>query len=804
MPAGLRFTLRCRLAALALAVAPAAAAQNSARPTPLHVGVVLDGPSPNTDTWRTEFEREILAFFGTDGPIDFPAEYRVEGDWTPAGATAAIERLLAPGGADMLLAIGPIASDELAHRQTLPKPSVAALIIDAAVQQLPAEHGASGVRNLAYLDIGYTTSRTLEVFHDVVPYRHLAVLVHPGLIAAIPQLRDRVVQQAQALGVTMDVVPVVASAAEALTRIPAGTDAVYLAALEQLPAAARDSLIDGLNTRRLPTFSALGMADIERGVMVSYVPPDDVARRARRVAGLIRRILDGEDAGTLPVALTAISRLTLNMATARSIGFSPGWTALTEAELVHEEAPATGPSWSLARVGQEAVRTNLDLQAADRSVASGRQSVRLSRAALLPQVQADASGTLIRDETAAASLGQQAERQGDASVSFSQSVYNDQTWAEYGVARHTQEVRVADRRRTRLEVVLRAATAYLDVLRTRAIARVERENVALTRSNLEVAELKERTGSAGLSDVYRWQAELATSRRRVLDADARVQVAALELNSVLNRPLEESFHTEDATTDDPALVTSEPRLLGYFATPASFAAFRDFMVSEGVAASPEIQALDAQIGAQRRIGTAARRSFFLPTLSLQGGASDVFSRGGAGSQVPDIGGFVIPRAPDATWKVQLRASLPLFTGFGRTASVAQSTIDLDRLAIRRQSAELSVAQQIRAALQVSGASWAKIRQAREAAEASRKNLDLVTDAYGRGAVNIITLLDAQQSALSANEAAANAVYDFLVDLMKVQRAVGEFDFFRTPEDRAAYFKRLDDFYRSVGVSPQER
>jgi hypothetical protein len=59
-------------------------------------------------------------------------------------------------------------------------------------------------------------------------------------------------------------------------------------------------------------------------------------------------------------------------------------------------------------------------------------------------------------------------------------------------------------------------------------------------------------------------------------------------------------------------------------------------------------------------------------------------------------------------------------------------------------------------------------------------------------------------ALAANEAAANAVYDFLVDLMKVQRAVGEFDFFRSPEDRAAYFQRLDEFYRSAGTTPAPR
>ena len=522
------------------------------------------------------------------------------------------------------------------------------------------------------MDVAFTTSRTLEVFHEVVPYQRLAVFLHPGVLEAMPRLRDRARELGAALQVAVEFVPVRTSAAEALAAMPTGTDAVYLGGLEQLPAAGLDSLIQAFIARRLPSFSTQGAGDVERGVLASYAPRDDLARLARRVSGTIQRILNGEDAGTLPVALTAISQLTLNMATARAIGFSPSWATMTEARLVHEEAPATGPSWSLARVGEEAARTNLDLLEADRVVASGRQSVRLSRSALLPQVQGDATGTLTREETAASSLGQQAQRQGEASVSFSQYVFSDQTWADYTIAQHQQEGRVADRRRTRLDVVLRAATAYLDVLRTRAIARVERENVALTRSNLEVAQLKERAGAGGLSDVYRWQAELAQSRSRVLDADARVQVAALELNSALNRPLEESFHTEDATTDDPALVTSEPRLLDYFGNPATFAVFRDFMVREGIVASPEVQALDAQIAAQRRVGTAARRSFFLPTVTLQGGLSDVFSRGGAGAEPPQFGTLPIERGPDATWQLRLGASLPLFTGFGRTARAAQA------------------------------------------------------------------------------------------------------------------------------------
>jgi outer membrane protein len=246
---------------------------------------------------------------------------------------------------------------------------------------------------------------------------------------------------------------------------------------------------------------------------------------------------------------------------------------------------------------------------------------------------------------------------------------------------------------------------------------------------------------------------------------------------------------------------SEPRLLGYLGNPATFAVFRDFSVEEGVKASPEVQGIELQIASESRRSTAARRSFFLPSVALEGGLSSVLARGGAGAETPTVAGIPVSRGPDETWSLQLKATLPLFTGFAQSARVARASSEIERLNTARQGAALGIAQQIRGALQLAAASWANIAQARLAAEAARKNLELVTDAYGRGAVNVITLLDAQQSALESNEAAANAVYDFLIDLMKAQRAMGELDFFNTPEERSARYQRLEAWFQAAGQRP---
>jgi len=532
--------------------------------------------------------------------------------------------------------------------------------------------------------------------------------------------------------------------------------------------------------------------------MASYAPTDDLTRRARRIASNMQRILRGEDAGSIPVDFSSASQLIINMATARAIDFYPNWKTLTEAELLNQEEVKTVRTLSLASSAREAVRVNLDLMIAGKEVESGKYEVKKARANLLPQVEAMATGALIKKETAEASFGQQAERQLDGALKFSQLLYSESAQANLSIQKHLQTARVDDRHSVELDIALDAATAYLNVLRAKALARIQRGNLKLTMSNLELARLRESVGASGRSDVYRWESEAATSRKNVIDANAQAEVAKIEMNRILNRPLEEPFATEETAIDDPILITGEKKIFAYFDNPRTFGVFRDFMVQEGVSAAPELQQLDAAIAAQQRAKAATSRAFWVPTVALQAKLSNVFSRSGAGSerfQLP----LAFPSSQDLNWNLGLQISLPLFTGLNRIAEDEQARVELDRLVLERESAQLAISQRIRSAMHVAGASHAGIEQARAAAEAARKNLELVTEAYRSGAVAIVTLLDAQNAALVADEAAANAAYGFLIDLMRVERAIGQFYFFRTEQEKEAHFKRLEEFYRKAGV-----
>jgi outer membrane protein TolC len=635
------------------------------------------------------------------------------------------------------------------------------------------------------------------MFLRIVPFKKVALITAPYFRTALQEFGKRFPRIARELDLKIQRIEVGQSAKEALTQLEPDVEAVYLPPLLHMPDEERERLIQGLIRCRLPSFSLRGRRDVERGVFAGLATEETFPRLARRTALNIQRILLGEDAGTLPYAFPARQRLTINMATARAIGVYPPFSVLGEAELLDEEAEEIRRQLSLASAVQEAIGSNLDLAAQDRAVAAGQQEVKGARSDLLPQIDVSALGRIIDEDRAEASFGSQAEQTVTGTASLSQVIYADPAWANLSVQKNLQTARVEEREAVKLDITFEAATTYLNVLRAKAAERIEKENLNLTRSNLELAKVRQSIGISGPAEVYRWESAIANSRQVVWQAISRRQQAERALNRLLNRPLDELFLTEDTGLEDPVLVTSDEHFLEYLNNPWSLAVFRSFMVKEGLANSVELRGLDAAIAAQERLLASANRSFWAPTAALSGEVTQFLAEGGEGTEPPTIPGFPggggFPVADDTNWGVGLNISLPLYEGGGRFADRKRAIEELARLRIERQATRERIALAIETAVLKMQASGPSIDLSREARETSLKNLDLVTDSYSLGVVSVIDLIDAQTSALVSSQVAANAVYDFLIDLMEMQRAANAFDFYRTREQRDAWFERLEKY-----------
>ena len=782
---------------------PRGAAPISAAELPVvNVGMVIDGKWEGNPYVIEITRNEIVTLTEDEFDIRFPAELIIESDWSLEGALESLTRLLEDPSVDLVIAWGVLASHAVTQMDELPKPVIAPAVLDVELQSAPYRDGASGMHNLSYIAFPDTLAEELRRFRRVVPFERVTIISARPFLEAVPQLQTQTERAVAGLGIEVDYVAVGFDADEALEAIPDDTEAIFMYPQFQLSQAERARLTAGLIERRLPSFTAMGGQFVEDGILAGFGAADFFPRTARRIALNLQRILLGEEAGSLPVAISLRQELIVNMKTARAIGISPSYEALLEARVLHPYALDEVRTLTLADAVHEAIAVNLDLLARERSVAAGQQEVRRASSIFWPQLDIGALGLVIDEDRAISSFGSQPERSLTGSAGLSQLLFSDDALANKSIQTSLQIGREWDFETLRLDIAVEAGTTYLNLLRAQSLEQVQRNNVALTRSNLDLAEVRRSIGAANPAEVFRWESQLATDRKALVEAEASVRVAQIAVNRLLDRPLEEQFKTEDVDMERPWRVTGDPRIAGFIETPARFWTFQNFMVEEGIADAPELKILAAALAAQQRALTNAKRAFWAPSIAAEASVDEFLSKSGEGAEPPELpGGGLFPTPDDTLWSVGLSASLPLFTGFARKADRIQAEEDLARLQLEYDSVAQRVEQRIRSGMEVARASRTGIGLARQAADAAGKNLELVTDAYARGAVSIIDLLDAQNASLNAEELATNAAYDFLVDLLEVERAANRIELLGTPQTSAAFFQRLESYFRERGITP---
>ena len=780
-----RFRIPAILAKLAVALLLAIPAAAETLPT-IHVAYLHDGPmAPWAEGLRDSLRNEVRAVLAADFEVLDPAQSTIVAEATQESCREGLLALLARPEVDLVIASGPLGSVEAAHLASRPKPVIGVIVLDPALQGVDLVNGTSGMSNFTYVTPPDLLQMDLAALGAVVEYQNLVVLASARYLGALPGNGQSLAELTggDVVGVSVD-----GPTSAILEALPAATDAVYLLPLVTRERTGIDELMAGLTARGLPVLAMRGEPDVRAGALVGVAPNDWMRRVFRRVALAAGRIAAGEDPAGLPVLLTRAGSTIVNMRTAKSIGVSPSFTFLIDAVQVGTyENVGDDRRLDIFATMEEAQLNNQDIASAQRLVLAGQEEVSLASSVLLPQLDAGLSGTIV-DEDRAEYMPLLSERTFGGHLGFSQILWSDQAWASYSVAKDLQTARYQELVRVRLNVGLEAAAAYLDVLRADTHLQVLRQNLTLSHSNLERAQVRVDVGDANRSELYRWESKIAGEKTFVISAMSLRKKTEFELNRVLNRPLEDPAKMVDANLDDQLSLLSDPRVDAFADDPAGMLVLRDFLTRKGLTAAPELLQFDASIKAQKRIHTSATRSFWSPTIGLTGSLDHAFDRSGAGSDLPAAG-----MADDTDWSMSVFLSLPLFEGGGRFAETRRSTQETYRLERARRAAAERIERDVRSAVFQATTSRLSINLSRQAAEAARLNLELVTDNYTLGRALLIDLIDAQTNALNTELAAADAVYLYLLDLMQVERAVGRFTFFTEAEAQTAWLDELEAF-----------
>jgi outer membrane protein len=755
-----------------------------------NIGVVFDGPSQLNNVVLNLVKHEVDELTAAEFYINFPKDKIIDGGWNITQIQSSIEMLLMDIDVDIIITLGAIASDNIAKRGNLPKPVIAPFIVDPKMQGIPAKKGQSGIKNLNYILVPFTTSNTIKDFLSLSEFKNLAVLYNKFYLDAIPALEQRTKNIAEKMGIKTTTFKIEESVDEIFIDFPTDVEAVYVSPLLHLSETEFNNLVNELKKRKLPSFSIMGTGDVKRGILATN-RPNIFPRITRRIALNIQRILLGEKPHKIEVYFAPREQLAINMKTAREINVYPIWSVLTEADQIGDEETETGRALDLNAAVNEAVKVNLDILAQKRNLSANAENIGIARANLLPQFNISATGLMIDKDRAEASFGSQPERTITGAITATQLIYSEAAWANLSIQNSLQKVREFEFKQFKLDISLSAAEAFLNVLRAKTFERIKKQNLKRTKSNLEVARVRESVGSAGPAEVYRWESELATNRNSVIQTIAQSNLARIALNTILHRNLEEQFVCIEENVYSENLMQSQNTLPKYLGNPYAFGIFKDFMVKEGLKNSPELASLNSAIEAQQRALASAKNSYWAPTLALQAEYSSLFSKGGAGSTFDT-------QYDDENWNVALNLSFPLFSGGSKYADRRKASEELEQMQIQYEAIAEKIEQRIRSSLYIVGATFASIRELTLSAEAAAKSLKVVQDAYARGAVSILDLLDAQNAALVSQELAENAVFDFTIDLMAVERAAGKFYLQLSEEEAQQYLQRLEAFYVEKG------
>lgn len=796
------------LAGLLCLVPLVAQAQNGKKAP--RIAVIADGPSDAYNRATRELKQELEALLKERyADIALPDKPTLEGTFSEESARAIVQQALADTNTDIIVSFGVRTGRELGKVQTLPKP-VFLPFAHVPSQQLPRDGARSGKKNLGYLTGLVDLERELRRFREVIRRERAVLVVDQYIVDSIEGL-DAYVKSVVHDSMQVSMVSAGAEVQAILAAIPEDAEAVYLGPLLQLRDADVPALLEGLNARGLPTYASEGREWVEKGAFVSLVPAGEQRRRLRKIALHIEETLEGSDPGQMDTTFGPRAQLAINMHTARRIRVWPRFELMTEAELVGEESGQRGDVLSFRDAVKMAMESNLNLAATRRDIEIADQDLRSARGQLAPTLTGTADYTELDPDIVNPFANSQ--RSITLGLSGRQLIYSP---AAVGGLRAQRYKLVASKRGVQsaeLDVGLEAAEAYLFLLQSRTVEDIQRSFLARVRQNLALAEVRVEIGASGRQDVFRWQIEIAGARANVIQASAGRNQAEINLNRTLNRPLEASVHTAEPTDPDTGIVLDD-RVRDLVGDPWSFRVFREFMALEAVGRAPELAQLDAAIDAQEQVLKALRARLFLPDVFISGGLNGTVWRGGDGAEdlefpaaPPDSEADAGPQFPprqDFSWQVGAGLQMQLFEQ-PRYAELNKKRAELAQLRTQRDALAQVVEQRVRAEMHSAGFTSAAVQLRRDAAEAANRNLELVTDAYRQGTVNIITLIDAQNQALQTELNAANAVYEFLLDFVQIERASGRFSFLASKADQEAFVRRLIEFTnarRATDAKPQ--
>jgi NodT family efflux transporter outer membrane factor (OMF) lipoprotein len=391
---------------------------------------------------------------------------------------------------------------------------------------------------------------------------------------------------------------------------------------------------------------------------------------------------------------------------------------------------------------EEAQVSNLDIAAAVARIMQADAQARIAGAPLLPNVQLDGSGTRSR---ASQATGASTSSGGSERSTYSSSLtasYEIDFWgknrAALLAAQETAQASRFDHEVVALTTMVSVANAYFQVVAAQDRLRVARENLAAAGRVLRLIQERFSVGTASALDIAQQESLAATQRATVPPLEQTLRQNTATLAALMGRP--------------PVRVSVRGGELWRMAIPPVTPGLPSDLLTQ----RPDIREAEAQL-ASASANVEAARAAFLPSITLteQGGYQSAVFR-------------TLMRPEAAFFSLAAGLSQPIFDGLRLQGQYELQKAKQEELLQNYRRAVINAFTDVEKALIAVRLTGERERLQRNAVGSSRRAFEIAETRLREGTVDLVIVLQTQQTLFQAEDTLAQA------RLARLQAVVGLF------------------------------
>lgn len=408
--------------------------------------------------------------------------------------------------------------------------------------------------------------------------------------------------------------------------------------------------------------------------------------------------------------------------------------ALSIALPVHSE--------SLKEIYHQALQGDHEYLAAKAELKAGLENKKLGRAALLPQVSADASyGTTdTKDKLTEVDYDGKSLSYG---IELQQSIINFASWHNYKRGKLGATGAELKFQLSEQALILRVAEAYLNTLkRADEVSTAKAELNALSHQ-LEQTKQRFEVGLTAITEVHEAQAAFDSSTASRLLAEGGLGIAFESLEALTGNSYETLFPLKKDFTASPP-------------EPAARQAWVDLALERNT--TLQIAKLNTEIA---EASAKVAKSNHLPTLSgsIRYGAQDI-----------DTNDVTVDESD--VLSAGLRLSVPIYSGGGTSAArrqAAQESLQTYELYLKEKRDAVLAARSTHLTVLTSAAT---VKAREQAITSNRSALEATQAGYDVGTRDLVDVLNSQRFLYNAERDYYDALYEYILATLRLKQAAG--------------------------------